>query len=134
MKSTTTISISGLLFASTLLVGCSTQPVLNLNNQPVPAGLSTTQVKNAIETAGERRNWVMTDNGYNSITGNLDYKGYTVAVEIPYTSTTYSINYKNSTNLNYSNGKINRGYNKWVTHLNNSIQKELRAEAKHNSK
>lgn len=132
MKTKTTLSLTSLLLGSTLLVGCATKPIANFNNQPVPTGLNTTQVQNAIVTAGESRKWVMTDDGYNTITGNLDYKGYTVAIRIPYTSSSYSINYQSSTNLNYNNGKIHRAYNKWVTQLNRSIQKELRNEASRN--
>jgi hypothetical protein len=46
-------------------------------------------------------------------------------VRIPYTATSYSINYESSLNLKASNGKIHKNYNRWVHNLDHDIQLNL---------
>jgi hypothetical protein len=46
-------------------------------------------------------------------------------VDVRYTATTYSITYKDSTNLNYRDGQIHKNYNGWIENLDRDIRNEL---------
>jgi len=49
-------------------------------------------------------------------------------VQIPYSETSYSIQYKSSTNLQESGGRtIHRNYNGWIQNLNRGINAQLAA-------
>ena len=50
-------------------------------------------------------------------------------VDVTYDTSTYSIQYVDSTNLNYneSKGTIHKNYNGWIQNLENAIQRELSA-------
>ena len=50
-------------------------------------------------------------------------------MSIPYTATSYSINYENSLNLKAADGKIHKNYNRWVNNLDHDIQLNLSAGA-----
>lgn len=118
------------LAVSTLaLVGCATsQPVQNLSKQPIPAGLSSKQIENSMETAGKMRSWVIKPVKPGLMEGDLYWHGHYAQISIPYNKQYYALNYQNSTNLNYHNGQIHRNYNKWITLLNKNIQEQLITE------
>lgn len=109
-----------------LLSGCSNiQPVESFNNQPIPSGLSNTDIENAIRTAGIKCHWIVTVENPNLIRGDLHFEKYYVHIDIPHDNRSYSILYRESTNLKYKNGEIRGGYNKCVEKLNRNIQVQL---------
>ena len=129
MKSLLT-KISLIAVAAMLLVSCH-KYVNKTNDQPIPAGLSKTQVSEAIVEAGNVRGWKMNDNGTGVLTAKLVYKGEEfVMVQIPYSTSNYSIKYVDSQGLDYdaTTGAIDKDYNNWITTLNNQIQKQLLIE------
>jgi PBP1b-binding outer membrane lipoprotein LpoB len=126
------VSIKKLLFIALLaftlgLMGCRTEPVYNVQDSPVNTvgKISKTNVKKAIMAAGAGLGWRMKEVKPGHIVGSIMLRGNTATVDIPYTTKTYSIVYKNSNGLKYDGSKINKQYNKWIMNLDNAIQQRL---------
>ncbi|KPA53139.1 hypothetical protein VT25_08975 [Photobacterium leiognathi subsp. mandapamensis] len=116
--------------ASLLIVGCTSKPVMNLNNVYVPTTVTGQQhtaedVQKAILTAAEQRGWSARVIKPGLILANISVRTHSATVEIPYSSTSYSIDYKDSQNLDYDGTDIHRNYNNWVVKLSRSIQQQL---------
>ena len=75
--------------------------------------------------AGTTLGWQMNANAPGKITGTLNVRKHTAVVEIPYSSRSYSINYKSSVNLNEEEGQIHNNYNGWVRNLAKAIDANL---------
>ena len=55
----------------------------------------------------------------------MSLRDHVAVVDVRYTATTYSITYKDSTNLNYRDGQIHKNYNGWIENLDRDIRNEL---------
>ncbi|EII5449996.1 hypothetical protein LHO48_000503 [Salmonella enterica] len=111
------------------LAGCArTAPIVQVHST-VSAGHTAEQVKTAILKAGQKRDWIMTEAGPGMIKGRLQARDHSVQVSIPYSATSYSINYEKSMNLKAADGKIHKNYNRWVNNLDHDIQLNLSAGA-----
>ena len=105
-------------------------PVQNVTDAPVPnvsgKALSNDEVRKAIMRAGTTLGWKMNANAPGRITGQLDVRKHSAVVEIPYSSKSYSINYKSSVNLEENpDGTIHNNYNGWVRNLAKGIDAQL---------
>ena len=113
------------------VAGCTTAPIMNVSNAAVTSAsgkaLSRDQVRNAIVRAGSSLGWQMKDDGPNSLIGTLQLRDHTAVVEIPYSASTYSIEYRSSVNLNEGAGKIHKNYNGWIQNLTRGINAQLSA-------
>ena len=89
--------------------------------------MSKEEVRAAILRAGATLGWQMKDEGPNMLVGTLMLRTHTAVVEIPYSSSNYSIIYRSSTNLNESGGKIHKNYNGWIQNLTRGINAQLTA-------
>jgi hypothetical protein len=111
------------------LAGCTTRPIMNVTDQPVVAApgkqLTADQVRNAIVAAGTGLGWVMAPVSPGLVSGRLMLRDHVAVVDIRYTATTYSITYKDSTNLNYRDGQIHKNYNGWIENLDRDIRAGL---------
>lgn len=109
------------------LSGCRTAMVREYQNQPVPPGLKIGDVGKAIHNAGNSLGWAMEQKHEGLIVGTLYIRTHMAKVEIPYSSTSYSIIYKDSTNLKYDaeNKTIHSNYDGWIQNLNNQIRSRL---------
>jgi hypothetical protein len=85
------------------------------------------QVRNAIVRAGAALGWQMKDEGPNKVVGTLMLRTHTAVVEIPYSTTEYSIRYRSSVNLDESGGNIHKNYNGWIQNLTRGINAQLSA-------
>jgi len=105
------------------------QPIQKVENAPVatPSGkpLTAAQVRQAIITAGTALGWTVADAGPGRLEGTLNLRTHTAVVDLPYTSTTYSILFKRGDNLNVIDGTIHKNYNGWVKNLDRGIRTEL---------
>lgn len=111
------------------LAGCArTAPVEQIHTT-VSSGHTADQVKKAILKAGIQREWIMTEAGPGVITGRLQARDHSAEVRIPYSASSYSINYSSSMNLKFADGKIHKNYNRWVRNLDKDIQLNLAAGA-----
>ncbi len=124
------ISRCFVILASVLLLAACARvhPIVNLPNQYVPAGTSTSKVKKSIMLAGKDKGWHMKQTKPGLIHGWIDVRGHYAAVNITYSRKSYSIMHSSSHRLMAQNGHIHRNYNKWVTLLNRKIQSYLRAK------
>ncbi len=111
-----------------LVAGCTSRPIYNVEGAPVvTSGKPATMqdVQGAIVRAGNTLGWKMTPAEPGLVVGRLDLRTHTAIVNIRYDAKSYSINYKESNNLNYDGKSIHRNYNGWVHNLQNAINVEL---------
>ena len=118
-----------ILFAATLLGACRIAPTVY---QVQNAGVSTNipnitkdDVRKAIMRAGSGLGWQIRDDGPNAMIGTLVLRTHTAVVDIPYSSTHYSVTYKDSTNLDYNGTSIHSNYNGWIQNLQKAINTQL---------
>lgn len=104
-------------------------PIQNVTDAPVPSAsgkaLSSDEVRKAIVRAGTTLGWQMNAGAPGKVTGTLNVRKHSAVVEIPYSSRSYSINYKSSVNLNEEDGQIHNNYNGWVKNLAKGIDANL---------
>lgn len=119
------------LFAAFVLAGCTTAPIMNVDNTPITTvtgkQLTGEQVRAAIVRAGSSLGWQMKEDGPGKLVGTLNLRTHTAVVDIPYSPNSYSIKYRSSVNLGEANGQIHRNYNGWVQNLTQRINAQLTA-------
>jgi flagellar capping protein FliD len=113
-----------------LLVACTATPVRNVDNAPINVSSSNydlTDVTKAIQRAGTGLGWQMKEETPGHIVGRLYLRSHVAIVDITYTLDDFSINYKDSTNLNYdpAANTIHKNYNGWIQNLTNAINAQL---------
>lgn len=113
-----------------LLVACAAAPIHNVENAPVNTSNSSydlNDVTKAIQRAGTGLGWQMKEQTPGHIVGTLYLRSHMAKVDITYTLDEYSINYKESSNLNYNatNKTIHHNYNGWIQNLTNAINAQL---------
>jgi hypothetical protein len=124
----TLLSVVALLVAITV-AGCATAPIMNVTNATVVSAngktLTADQVKAAIVRAGVGLGWQVNEAGPGLLVASIALRKHTAEIEIPYSATSYSIRYKNSTNLNQQGDQIHKNYNGWITNLHRGITTQL---------
>lgn len=115
---------------SLLICACTSNPVLNFKDGYVPNNRdgnpqSVETVQDAIFAAATDRGWSPRLLEPGLIEATIFLRTHSATVEIPFNEESYSINYKDSTDLDYTGSSIHRNYNNWVLNLSNSIQREL---------
>jgi hypothetical protein len=105
-------------------------PILNVTKAPVTTAnakpLTSEQVKAAIVRAGTALGWLMKEEGPGKIVATINLRKHTANVEIPYSASDYSINYRDSINLDAgTDGTIHKNYNGWIQNLNRGISAQL---------
>ncbi len=111
-----------------VLVGCRSNPVYNVSGAPVTTSTrnySMSDVRGAILQAGASLGWQMKVVRPGLIVGTLYVRDHMARVEIPYDRRTYSILYRDSSNLDYDGANIHSNYNGWVQNLSNAINERL---------
>lgn len=121
-----------ILFALlTLLVlsGCRGLPIYTVTDNDIStlgSGDKTMdQVKAAIIDAGTPLGWVFADKGEGHLMATLAVRKHMAVVDITYNTKAYSINYKDSENLNYDGTTIHKNYNGWIQNLQRRINIKL---------
>lgn len=105
-------------------------PIQNVTDASVPnvsgKPLSNDEVRKAIMRAGTTLGWKMNAEAPGRVMATLNVRKHSAVVEIPYSSKSYSINYKSSVNLEDSgDGTIHNNYNGWVKNLAKGIDAQL---------
>ena len=107
--------------------------IYNVKDAPVQTATgkepSMEDVQKAIIQAGAGLGWNMAVVKPGEIMGTLNVRSHQAIVTIPYTSKTYSILYKDSSNLKYDADKqtIHRNYAGWIQRLDGAIRSRLTA-------
>ena len=111
------------------IVACTTKPILNVNNSSISTktgkALEVAQVRQAILTAGVGLGWKLVDVKPGLMEGTLRLREHTATVDIPYSTSSYSILFKSGVNLSEKDGQIHKNYNSWVSNLDKAIGAEL---------
>lgn len=122
------VLLAGLSLA--IATGCRTStPVYNvqdatvMTNSDKPA--TANDVKKAILRAGATLGWNMKEEKPGHIIGTLNLRSHMAQVDIKYSTSTYSITYRDSQNLNYDGTNIHGNYNGWVQRLQQNIQSQM---------
>ena len=117
------------LVIAAAMAGCTTVPIMNVSDAVVAgaAGQSVNneQVRAAIVRAGVALGWQMKDEGPNLLVGTLQLRTHTAVVEIPYSTTQYSIKYRSSVGLEEKGGAIHKNYNGWIQNLTKGINTQV---------
>lgn len=111
-------------------------PIINHEKIEIITGTgnppTTSQVAQAIKTAAayDPNRWEISDSGDGKLEARtLVRNKHTVIVEIPYTTTSYGVLYKDSSNMKYDvrdgTPVIHPFYNRWVDSLIGNIRREL---------
>ena len=120
------------------MTGCGA-PILNVKDAPVKTlsgkELALDQVTKAIVLAGMGLKWEMTIASPGHIIATLNLRDHQAIVDIPYSTSTYSIRYKSSVNLTVTPGDekvpgappylIHGNYNGWIENLDNAIRTQF---------
>jgi hypothetical protein len=86
---------------------------------------TTDDVKMAILRAGGNLGWQMTQTGPGLINARIALRGHTASVDVNYNTKTYTITYRDSTNLDAGGGQIHKNYNGWIENLDRDIRAQL---------
>ena len=108
-----------------LLVGCGTAPVRNVDSAMISGDNSIVNVEKAIIRAGAGLGWMMSKKADGHILGKLALRKHLAVVDITYDKNTYSIKYKDSTNLDYNGLEIHTNYNGWIENLQKAISIQM---------
>ncbi len=103
-------------------------PVYNVEEATVVANVSNVSaedVRKSIIRAGGTLGWNIKDVKPGLLEGTLHLRTHMAKVEIPYSTKSYSILYKDSTNLKYDGTKIHSNYNGWIQNLQKAIEVQL---------
>jgi len=112
-----------------LAVGCrGSVPVYNVTDAPVAASKanpSLDEVSKAIVRAGAALGWQMKETKPGHMLGTLYLRKHVAVVDVDYSVKSYSIRYKDSTELDYNSGNIHPNYNGWIQNLDKGIRAQL---------
>ena len=121
-----TLAVAAAMLA---LAACQPMPIYNVADAPVTTtsgkAPSAAQVRAAIITAGTSLGWSIKEAGPGRLEGTLHLRDHTAVVDIPYSTSRYSITYKSSENLQAANGNIHKNYNGWIQNLDRAIRTEI---------
>jgi hypothetical protein len=107
---------------------CRTVPVRNVTG---PLGSAPTtrltmdEVRQAIRRAAEKLGWQIESVAPGTLTGTLKLRKHVAVVTITHDTSTFTITYKDSTNLHYDGREIHRQYNNWVQNLEAAVRSEI---------
>ncbi|GAB2891604.1 hypothetical protein ACCI51_02735 [Microbulbifer echini] len=117
---------------SIIMTGCTSNPVMNIQDRNIPDrldGSTQTQgsVKKSIIAGCIQRNWTCREVAPGKIHASINVRKHHAEAEINYNISNYSITYKDSDMLDYNEKyyTIHRNYNRWVRNLNDAIIKQL---------
>ena len=132
MRSTASKVILALVITIAITACARNVSVYNLPEVPVTASkpnASLDEVGKAIIRAGATLGWQMKQVKPGLILGTLNVREHMAAVDVQYTPQSYSIQYKDSSNLSYDaqSKTIHKNYNGWIQNLDKAIRAQLSA-------
>lgn len=107
-----------------VVAACRAAPVYNVADTPLTSSSSKTQigdVTEVIKKAGAGLGWQMKEVSPGYMIGTLALRSHIAVVDIRYDTDSFSIGYRDSTNLNYDGSSIHGNYNGWVKNLQSAI-------------
>lgn len=108
------------------VAACATVPLENINNSPITTGATLEEIEKAIKRAADSTTWRIQDVGPGQVIGTRKWNMHMAAVDIKFTTSSYSITYKTSNvSVNYDGTNITPKYNTHVKALDAAIKREL---------
>ncbi len=118
-----------LIASIVVFMGCgSGSPIQNYNNSPIKASAgkkNQENIRRAIILAGTSTGWQMREVSKSQVFATRYSGGHMAKVEINYTTESFNITYKDSSNLQYDGTNIHKTYNSWVKKLYKTIKKNI---------
>lgn len=120
-----------LLLGTVVGAGCARRhPIYNVSGARLAQAPGTPspaigQVSKAIWAAGKKLGWQIEEVRPGELTGTLHLRSHVAVVSIVHDTSTFSINFKDSTNLLHDGDRIHKNYNKWIRRLERQIQAEI---------
>ncbi|HBM87998.1 MAG TPA: hypothetical protein DD437_05610 [Rhodobiaceae bacterium] len=123
-----------LLFAMSTTSGYAafgrTQPIYNVQDKAAFTGsgqpTDAQQVHDAIVAGATSKGWQVRKVGDGHLVAQIFVRSHMAEIDITYDDDSYSIVYKNSTNLLYDGSTIHRNYNKWIKFMIHRIDDAMR--------
>jgi hypothetical protein len=107
------------------------QPIYNVETMTVLTGsrkpATAQQIRDAIITGATAKRWQVREVGEGHLVAQIFVRSHMAEVDITYDATSYSITYKDSTNLRYDGTLIHRNYNKWIALMVGQINPVIRS-------
>ena len=118
--------LASVVLPTTALARGAGTPIYNVPSAPMPSHPAATMqtLEMAVIRAGAGLGWKITPQGLGKAEGLLILRTHTAVVEIVYDLKTFSITYKSSINLDYSDSDktIHSNYNGWIQNLEKAIK------------
>src|SRR4051794_10880462 len=115
------MSTTRAIFVATIILlaaGCTgPRPIYNVSDGVISSSkpnATTEEVGKAIIRAGAALGWNMQETAPGQILGTLNLRTHMAAVNVNYDARSYSIRYKDSSNLGYDGTNIHSNYNGWI--------------------
>lgn len=128
MKATNLVLAAVLVPLIVAISGCRMDTIRNIEQAPIATSSNSTSLENvtkAIQVAGSGLGWAMRKVKPGHIEGTLFLRTHMAKVDVTYTTKTYSIKYKDSSDLGYDGENIHKNYNGWIINLSNAINQQL---------
>ena len=109
-------------------VACSSKRLLTPDRTlPVTLKTDRAQMQQAIVKTLVARQWTVQQITPNRVQAQITVRGqYHAEIDIPYSADHYRIQYRNSSGLDYKDGKIHKNYIRWVRLLDRDIVRDLK--------
>lgn len=117
----------GAVFTMAVALSGCTSPVYTAKEHfPGDKGLSDDRMSRAIVTALIERQWIVQSARPGMIKAAITVRDrHHAEIDIPYTSTSFEMDYRDSRGLDYKDGRIHGTYNRWINYLRDDVVKQL---------
>lgn len=122
--------IAALFAVAVALSGCTSNPVYTAKETfPSDRGFSNDRMSRAIVTALMERQWVVQSARPGMIKAAITVRDkHHAEIDIPYTPTSFEMDYRDSRGLDYKDGRIHGTYNRWINYLRDDVIKQLASD------
>ncbi len=107
------------------------QPIYNVENMTVQTAsrrpTTSQQIRDAIIAGATTKRWQVREIEEGHLVAQIFVRRHMAEVDITYDESSYSITYKDSTNLLYDGTVIHRNYNKWIALMVGQINPVIRS-------
>lgn len=117
-------------FVVLFVAACRTAPIYNVPESALPTSgraVSLGEVTQAIQNAGAGLGWQMREVRPGHMIGTLALRTHLAVVDVVYDTDSFSITYKDSSNLNHDGTQIHSNYNGWIQNLEQAIRARVAA-------